>query len=186
MNVEVTNLLSSILSAEFLDVLVFTALAAIIILGALGVVFMRNIVHSAYCLILTFLGVAGLYMEAGAGFVGIMQIMVYAGAISVLVIFAVMLVMDREPKRTSPFAPKGKRNWWTAYGIVVFVGMLLVTIFKTVWPQYDASEVSSELAVNQIADLFLGDYVVAFEAAAILLLVAVIGAIMLAKGVKDE
>lgn len=180
-----SELLQNLFTAETLYALVFTALAAIILLGALGVVFMPNIIHSAYCLILTFLGVAGLYLQAGAGFVGIIQILIYAGAISVLIIFAVMLVMDREPQRTSPFAPHGKKNWWAAYGVIIFVASLFLTITKTVWPQFGEG-LSEDAEMTQIADLFLGNYIVAFEAAAILLLVAVIGAIILAKGVKDE
>jgi len=173
------------LSGEGLYTLVFTALAAIILLGALGVVLFPNIIHSAYCLVLTFLGVAGLYMQAGAGFVGIVQILIYAGAISVLLIFAVMLVMDREPKYTSPFAPKEKRNWWAAYGVILFIAAIFITITTTVWPK-TGTGLADGTETAMIADLFLGNYVVAFEAAAILLLVAVIGAIILAKGVKDE
>ncbi len=179
------ELIQNLFTADMLYALVFTALAAVIILGAVGVVLLPNIIHNAYCLILTFLGVAGLYLQTGAGFVGIVQIFVYAGAISVLVIFAVMLVMDREPKRTSPFIPKGKRNWWAAYGVILFVAAMFLTITKTVWPQF-GSGLAEKTEVTQIADLFLGEYVIAFEAAAILLLVAVIGAIILAKGVKDE
>ena len=180
-----SELIQMLFTADTLYALVFLALAAVTLLGAAGVVLLPNIIHSAYCLILTFLGVAGLYLQAGAGFFGIVQILVYAGAISVLIIFAVMLVMDREPKRTSTFAPKEKRNWWAAYGAILFVSSMILTITTTVWPQFGRG-ISEDAEMTQIADLFLGNYVVAFEAAAILLLVAVIGAIILAKGVKDE
>ncbi len=178
------EMIQMIFSGETLYALVFTALAAIIILGALGVVFLPNIIHSAYCLILTFLGVAGLYLQAGAGFVGIMQIMVYGGAISVLVIFAVMLVMDREPRRTSPLR-SGKAPWIAGYGAFLFIAAMIVTVTKTVWPS-EGSGLPEGMAMALIADQFLGNYIVAFEAAAILLLVAVVGALILAKGVEEK
>lgn len=162
--------------------LVFLALAGITIVGALGVVSLKNIVHAALSLVLSFLGVAALYFQLQAEFMGLVQIMVYAGAISVLMIFAIMLVMDREPGQTNLSQPVNR--WWGAVLALLFAATLGAVIWEsrfTVQPS-----INSQDRVGQIASLLLGDYVIAFEAAAILLLVAVVGAIILAKGAKER
>ncbi len=163
---------------------VFLAIGGVSILGALGVVLFRNIVHSALSLVLTFLGVAAIYFQLNAGFLGVIQILVYAGAISVLIIFAVMLLMDKEVERTNLPTPRIKA-WFAGLSIT---GMLLIAIIAAVgfsdWPK--AALQGADNSVGLLAELMLGDYVMAFEAAAILLLVAVIGAIILAKGAENK
>ena len=162
---------------------VFVVLAGIMILSALGVVLLRNIIHSALCLIITFLCVAGYYFQLNAEFVALVQIMVYAGAISILIIFAVMLVMDRAPSRTSMPVQNTKKSLISAYGIMLTMAAFGVAGATTKWPH---AEVQTNDAVRNLARLYMGDYVIAFEVAAVLLLVAVIGAIILAKGAKDK
>lgn len=164
--------------------LTFGAIAVFTILMALGVVLCRNIVHSALLLVLTFLGVAAVYFQLGSGFIGLVQILVYAGAISVLMIFAVMLVMDRAPSKTNLAVPGPKRRMAVAYIILLLTVFLGISVGLTDWPVADNLARASE--VEFIANLLMGDYVVAFEVAAVLLLVAVVGAIMLAKGAGDK
>lgn len=164
-----------------LDFTVFLLIAGITLAGAAGVVVCKNIVHSALALILTFLGVAALYFQLDAGFIGMVQILVYAGAVSVLFVFAVMLVMDREAGETSLANPRTRLIG--AVIAILFTAGLGKAIWATQWPQLPA-QLSGD-AVKQLAGLLLGDYVVAFEAAAILLLIAVVGAIILAKGAEE-
>lgn len=171
------------MSVSFYDV-VFLAIALLIVAASLGVVVFKNIVHSALSLILAFLGVAAIYFQLNAGFIGLVQIMVYAGAISVLIIFAIMLVMDKSVDKTNlPSPSKGRRI------IGLFITLLLaLTLGGATWfSKFPVASGSlAEDSVGMLAGLFMGDYVIAFEVAAILLLVAVIGAIILAKGADDK
>lgn len=164
--------------------IVFVMIAIATVGAALGVVFLRNIVHNALCLVLTFLGVAAVYFQLDAGFIGLIQILVYAGAISVLIIFAIMLVMDKEVKQTSLPIPSLGRRMVGIYITVLLVATLGLVIYFTTWPLASGAGVPLD-AVGMLAELMLGDYVIAFEAAAILLLVAVVGAVILAKGVEE-
>jgi NADH:ubiquinone oxidoreductase subunit 6 (subunit J) len=162
--------------------LVFMILGLITLLGALGVVAFKNIVHAALALVVSFLGVAGLYFQLQAEFLGLVQVMVYAGAISVLVIFAIMLVMDRDPETTN-LSNKVNR-WWGGLIAFLFTALIGFSIWESQFTIQAGNGSGDRL--GQIAELLLGDYVVAFEVAAILLLVAVVGAIILAKGAKDQ
>jgi len=167
-----------------LNDLVFVAMALVIVVAATGVVMLKNIVHSALSLILAFVGVAGIYFQLSAGFIGLVQIMVYAGAISVLIIFAIMLVMDKSVEKTNLFSPNIIRLL-AGMGLTFLLFVTLgVAIWFTKFPVVSAEGPVD--AVGMLANLFMGDYVIAFETAAILLLVAVIGAIILAKGAEDK
>ncbi|MGI5880534.1 MAG: NADH-quinone oxidoreductase subunit J [Syntrophomonadaceae bacterium] len=163
---------------------VFMLLALITIGSALGVVASKNIVHSALLLVVTFMGVAGLYFQMNAGFIGLVQILIYGGAISVLIIFAIMLVMDVEPEKTNLPSPSLARRMWGVYLVVLLIIALGASIWYTRWPLAISAAGTDELTA--LANLMLGKYVVAFEVAAILLLVAVVGAIILAKGADDK
>lgn len=163
---------------------VFIVIGGVTVLAALGVVLFRNIVYSALSLVLAFLGVASLYFQLNAGFLGVIQILVYAGAISVLIIFAVMLVMDKDARRTNLPTPR-VRAWFTGGTITaMMLAAIIAAIGFTEWPQTTLMGVDK--SVGMLAELMMGDYVIAFEAAAILLLVAVIGAIIIAKGVENK
>jgi NADH-quinone oxidoreductase subunit J len=167
-----------------LNHLVFFGIAMVTLLGALGVVISRNIIHSALFLILTFLGVAGVFLELNAWFLALVQILVYAGAISVLVIFAIMLVMNSRASGTNPPNPSKGTHLWGIY----LAGLLVVSLAGSIWysrlPALPGPAVPDALGL--LADLMLGKYVVAFEAAAILLLLTVVGAIILARGAEEK
>lgn len=163
---------------------VFIVIAGLTLLAALGVMFSRNIVHSAIFLVITFLGVAGIYFQLNAGFLGLVQIMVYAGAISVLMIFAIMLVMDVDPNRTNLFNTNLPTMLFGGFAGFLLVAGLVGSIWFTKWPISPVK--ASDQGVGLLADLMLGKYVVPFEVAAILLLVAVVGAIILARGVDEK
>ncbi|HQA06979.1 MAG TPA: NADH-quinone oxidoreductase subunit J [Syntrophomonadaceae bacterium] len=161
---------------------VFIILGFITLLGAVGVVSFTNIVHAALSLVMSFLGVAGLYFQLQAEFLGLVQIMVYAGAISVLIIFAIMLVMDRDPDQTN--VSHKVNRWWGGLIALLFAAFIGFAIRESHFTGQAASTGADRL--GQIAELVLGNYVIAFEVAAILLLVAVVGAIILAKGAKEQ
>jgi NADH-quinone oxidoreductase subunit J len=130
------------------------------------------------------LGVAGVYFQLGAGFLGLIQILVYASAISVLIIFAVMLVMNVEVEKTNLPNPNKKTILWGIFLTALLILALGASIWYSELPQVNG--LAARDTVGSLAELMLGNYVVAFEAAAILLLLAVVGAIILARGVEEE
>ncbi len=164
--------------------LAFFLIATITLLAALGVVLSRNIVHSALFLVLTFLGVAGLFFDLGAGFLALVQILVYAGALSVLIIFAIMLVMKGDAAKTNCFNPSLGTHIWG----ITLAGFIIVTLSASIWfsDLPHSSPPAVQDSVGLLAGLMLGKYVVAFEVAAVLLLLAVVGAIILARGAEER
>jgi NADH:ubiquinone oxidoreductase subunit 6 (subunit J) len=164
---------------------VFLVLAGSTIAGALGVVSSRNIIHSALYLILAFLGVAGIYFTLGAGFLGLVQILVYAGAVAVLIIFAIMLVMDGPAENSNQPPPGRETRFWG----ITLAALLTLILGGTITSSRLGPTVVAPAGIDTVgalAELMLGRYVVAFEAVAILLLLAVVGAIILARGVEKD
>jgi len=158
------------------QVLGFWILAIFILASGVLSVRSTNIVRSAYSLIACFLGVAGLYAFLGFGFIALAQVLVYGGAIAVLLLFAIMTVMQPEAKNTNPTHPRR----WLAGAVVLVIAMVgsWLLIKETVSPALTAITKSS---VTGLAQLMMGSYVVPLEVAALLLLVALIGAIILVR-----
>lgn len=164
-----------------MDVFVFWLLTAIIIGSALAVVLLKNIVHSALLMIVTFLGIAGLFITLNAEFMGLVQILVYVGAVSIILIFGIMLTRRGDMSQSNPF-----NKYKIGAGIVAIALFFLIerAILKTNWAISQAP--AQESYVEAIPELVLVDLLVPFQLAGILLLVAMIGAIVLAKGVKKS
>ncbi|BCV21051.1 NADH-quinone oxidoreductase subunit J family protein [Moorella sp. Hama-1] len=164
-----------------ISALLFWLLAAITIAAALAVVLLKNIVHSALYLVLTFAGVAGLYILLQAEFLAAVQILVYAGAVAILIVFAVMLTRRGDIQASNLFNIN-----YLAAGVVslaLFIVILLATGRMT-WTGTPGAAPASN--VGAIADAFLGRFAIPLEVAAVLLLVAMVGAILLARGGKPE
>jgi NADH-quinone oxidoreductase subunit J len=168
-----------------LNDIVFVCISGVTILSALGVVLSRNIIHSALSLILTFLGVAATFFQLQSAFLGLVQILVYAGAVSVLIIFAIMLVMNTNAARTNQFNSNGWNLIWGTLVAILTIGALGGSILSSKLPASSGGLPVTD-AVGSLAELMLGNYVAAFEAAAVLLLLAVVGAIILARGVEEK
>lgn len=163
------------------SVLAFWSLSAITIAAALAVVLLKNIVHSALFLILTFVGTAGIYILLHAEFLAAVQVMVYAGAVAVLIVFAVMLTRRGDIKASNLF-----NSSYLGAGIVslaLFI-VIILAMGRMNWMASSGSMTASN--VEAVADAFLGRFVIPFEVAAVLLLVAIVGAIILARGVKED
>lgn len=162
-------------------VVAFWGLAAVTLLGALLVVYLRNLVYSVLWLAVTFLGIAGLYLLLQADFLAFVQVLIYAGAVCIMVIFAVMLTQQGGMGRTSLF---NYRNVQAA-GPVVLAVFAVMAGLAGVLDRYAVSTVPVPPdTVGGVAVMLLSKYVVAFEVAAVLLLVALVGAIVLAREVK--
>jgi NADH-quinone oxidoreductase subunit J len=156
---------------------VFFFLAIVIIVFAFLMVSARNLVHSALFMVAVFIGIAGIYAMLSADFLAVAQVMVYVGAISVLLIFGVMLTRRADMTSSNP----GNNHRLGAF--IISFGLFAVLTWKVLATQWaTTSAPPAESTVGQIADLLLGKYVVPFEAAAVLLLAAMAGAIILGKG----
>jgi NADH-quinone oxidoreductase subunit J len=156
--------------------IVFYCFAVVTIGSAAMVVFSNNLVRSAFALLFTFFGVAALYAFAGADFLAAAQMVIYVGGILVLLLFGVMLthkLYDLKLKsETIQFFP-------ALIVVLIVFGSLTVFMMRTRWFQGVSSPAVPTTAA--IGELFLKDYVLPFEIASILLLVALIGAAMIVR-----
>lgn len=164
--------------AEGVRIVSFGILAATTIGAALGVVLLRNIVYSAFLLAGVFISISGLYLLLNADFVAAAQILIYVGAINVLILFAIMLV-----NKTEDFAPV--RNRWVRQATTALVcgGLFALLGTMVVVTQWDinSDELPIANSVLAIGKHFFSDYLLPFELASVLLLMAMVGAIVLAR-----
>ena len=153
-------------------------LSAITLIGALGAVTSRNLFHAALFLVLSFIGVAGFYILLEAEFLAMVQLLVYVGAISILIIFAVML----SRRMMSPEVKTRNEQWaWGLVAAVVLFAILSFILLRVAWPVAEISlpdELMTELG-RALVDP--GQYLLIFEVASVLLLVALVGAVIIAR-----
>ena len=155
----------------------FYALALLVVTSALFVVTARNIFHSAIYLILALFGVAGVFILLDAPFLAAVQVLIYVGAIAILMIFAVMLtarIADASVQHTNEQVPTG---------LAVSVGLLPVILYS-LWETPIAQSTASMPegpAGRKLGELFLTKFVLPFEVISVLLLVALIGAVIIAR-----
>ena len=156
--------------------IIFYLFAAVTLISAFFVVTTRNIVHSAFFLLFTFFGVAGIYVLLGADFVAIVQLIVYVGGILILLIFGVMLTN----KITNVQIKTGTMQMLpAAIGVGLFSGLLLSIVINTNWKVIPT--VVPVQNVGTIGTLILSEYVVIFELLGIILLIALLGAASIAR-----
>jgi NADH-quinone oxidoreductase subunit J len=161
--------------------ILFYLLAALSAGSAIGVVVSRNIVRTAVFLLFTLVGVAGLYFLLAAEFLAAVQLVIYAGGTLILIVFGVMLT-SKSP--FSRFEPKlFEVILATAMGLVL-LGSLTAAIMATTFPA--SPGLSGPYPIEKLGQALLGDYLVPFEIASVLLLVVMIGAAYLAKGRRRE
>ncbi|MFC1525083.1 NADH-quinone oxidoreductase subunit J [Planctomycetota bacterium] len=166
--------------SEIIYHVIFYGFAALVVFSAMVVAFSRNIVHSAFALLLTFFGVAGLYVFLAADFLAAAQILIYVGGILVLLLFAVMLTHNISEVKLSNPATKP----WIAGPIVLIILAGLIWVFvSTDWP---VNELVTESTTKAIGRSILGPYLLPFEVVSALLLAALIGAAFLARAKKDK
>jgi NADH-quinone oxidoreductase subunit J len=155
----------------------FLILASLSTTSSLLVIFQRNIVRSAMALVATLFFVAVLFMTLDAPMVGFLQILVYAGAIMVLFLFVIMLL--------NPIVLEQRQNFWWGFGSLTAL-LLVIEIFFLVYrssrPDAGSPSVSGSFGSPALlAQTLFTDFVLPFEIASVLLLVAIIGAVVLAK-----
>ncbi len=156
----------------------FLVLSATVVAGSLGVVLLPNIVYSAFLLGGVFLSVSGLYLLLNASFVAAAQILVYVGAVNVLILFAIMLVNKKETLAEIPGLLVRRLLSGAVCGGLF--ALLLQVDFTTPWALPGPLPVGEEATIR-IGEHLFTDYLLPFELASVLLLMAMIGAIVLAR-----
>ena len=170
------------------DQLLFFVFATVAVLGSLLVIGQRNPIYSVLALIVSFFGLSGLYVLLEAPFVAVVQIIIYAGAIMVLFLFVVMLLNvgqedAAEYDRSHPFNRPFVRRFGALLGIV-FVAELAWAVWHVTTRQpaaIAAAAPGSVSSVREIGRVLFTDYAFPFEATSLLILVALVGAVVLAR-----
>lgn len=171
----------------FQDLLFFCS-AALVIAGTLGVVFSKNLMHACTLLLATLFGVAGLYAVLGADFLAAAQLVVYAGGVIILMLFAVMLTGGSADKPNKFGIEKilgmGNTKTYAIAGATVLVfSLTIMKLLANFLKDYKAAEKLPDLTstVDSIGTMLVTDHVLAFEISSILLLGALVGAAVIAR-----
>lgn len=155
---------------------VFYVFAAVIVASAAMVAFSRNIVYSAFALLFTFFGVAGIYVLLSADFLAAVQLLIYVGGILVLILFAVMLTHRISDVEVS------NQSLRPAQGALILIGVmaiLLGVIFKTEWSL--EGQLQYQPTIANMGDALLKQYLLPFEVVSVLLLAALMGAAVIVR-----
>ena len=159
----------------------FYLFAGLMLIGGILVITRKNPVHSALALIITLLAQASIYLMLYAPFVAAVQIILYAGGIMVLFLFVIMLVSIERAQRERQF----NSQWVVGAIAALALGGLFVSVYvkgKNIFPFHPMRMMTVEAPNTQgVATLLYGQYMFAFEIASLLLLVAIIGAVVMAK-----
>jgi NADH-quinone oxidoreductase subunit J len=163
------------------QIAIFLVLAAVAVAGAVSLILQRHPIHSALSLIVVMVALAGLYLLQGAEFVAAVQIIVYAGAIMVLFIFVIMLLNAGEEERTN------------ASRLARFVGVPLAVVFLAevaFWIGRAASQLGpgppEAVSTRDLSALLFREYVFPFELTSFLILIALLGALVLARREESD
>lgn len=159
--------------------ILFFLFALVAVIGALGMVLSHNIVHSALFLVLSFIGLALIYFALQAPFLGAVQLMVYSGAIAILIVMAIMMVGRADMSISAPVQSLSKRFVGAGMAALIFV---LLGLAATLTPLPISSDAGPATEAADLVVLLLSNFALPFELAAILLLAAMIGALLLARG----
>ena len=151
----------------------FTVLAVFTLGGALGVVFTRNVVHAALFLLVSLVAVAGVYLILFAEFLALVQVLIYGGAIIIVLLFAIMLTRTGEYPYISD-----NRQWPLALVAAAGVGVVLGLAF---WSRGVTSSAPHSPAFTDLANSLFTRWAIPFEVASLVLLVALIGAVVIAR-----
>ncbi|MCH8109271.1 MAG: NADH-quinone oxidoreductase subunit J [Chloroflexi bacterium] len=169
----------------FIDI-IFWVIAVSSIVAAIAVVQLRDVFRAALFLIVSFMGVAGLFVLMRAEFLAVIQILIYVGAISVLIIFAILMTRDVEEG-----SPSNQLRIPAAVAAALFAAVAIFVAVETEWNLLEAANLGADATakvgevfsntIPWIARLLVRDFVLAFEMASVLLLAAIIGALALVR-----
>ena len=153
--------------------LVFWLASALIVGAALGAVLLKNIVHAALCLVVTLLGVAAIFLLLGSEFLALVQILVYGGGVTVLLLFGLMLTNATD----DPIVSDGAQKPFAFIVGIALAGILAVALVDQVW----GAPVASTVPFRELGVRLFRDFGAPFEIASLVLIIALIGAIAIAR-----
>jgi NADH-quinone oxidoreductase subunit J len=162
---------------------VFCVLAALTLAGGLAAVLLKNTVHCALALTVAFAGLALLYLDLDAQFAGFAQILVYIGAVAILVVFAILLTKGSETPKDGVYS----RNW--PVGLVIAAGVFAVlgwAVLQSAAALPHQAAPAPTVTVLEIGNALMGRYVLPLEIVALLLTAALIGAVIVAMHEKES
>ncbi len=164
----------------------FVFAAVLTLTGAVAALSLRNLIHCALAAVGAFLGLALLYLNLGAQFVGLAQILIYVGAVAILVLMATLLTRGGQTR--GPLSLARARNAGLAVAALVGGSLIVAILGSRRLPDAvaGAAAPASVAAVRQIGDRLMTDYVLPLEVVGLLLTVALIGAVLIAKGDARE
>jgi len=160
--------------------IIFYFVAAAVVVGALGVVASNRVAYAAISLVFTLLAVAALYIMLASEFLALVQILLYAGGVAVLLLFALMLTRARE---LVPDLDGAQKPFAVVAGLAL-MGVLIASVAATTWPR-NAGE-PAVINFNALGDALFRSWALPFEIASLVLLVALIGSIVLARTEEGE
>jgi NADH-quinone oxidoreductase subunit J len=161
---------------------VFWLVASVTVAGGLAAVLLKNLVHCALALTIAFAGLALLFLQLDAEFAGFAQILVYVGAVAILVVFAILLTRSSEmPTNPGLFS----RTWWAGLGIAAAVFAIIGWAVIDGQAGLPHATATPRANVDQIGNALMGRYVLPLEIVALLLTAALIGAVIVAMHEKD-
>jgi NADH:ubiquinone oxidoreductase subunit 6 (subunit J) len=157
---------------------VFIILSAIALIGALGVVLNRRLFRSALFLVLSFVGVAGFYILLEVELLAMIQLLIYVGAIAILIIFAIMLSRQAMATDDKVLNEQWALGWFVA---VLLFGALVYVLVQVKWPIVEAAVPAN--GIQRLGEALVSPtgFVLPFEIASVLLLVALVGAVIIAR-----
>ena len=164
-----------LLSQVTVSGLLFGALATLTIVSALGVALSKNVLYSGFALMGSLVGVAGLYLFIGADFLGIAQMLIYVGGILVLLLFAVLLTNKIGAVNISNTSVNMIAGLVGAAGIFLILAKITL---ETKWPKIETAVAPT---TSRLGDAFLREYLLPFELASVILLMALVGAMVIAR-----
>lgn len=168
------------MSGEFIA---FFILSMLIFAGAVFMLNLQRIVHMIFAMAFTFLSIAGIYVMLQAEFVAVVQIIVYTGSVSILAVFGIM--MTKHQKNEEAEKPRKAYKVFILILVAAFLGTMLWIITDTAWPE-SGIDFDGKTNAAEIGKAVFTDYVIPFELVSVLLLVALVGAIVMAKEEDQE
>src|SRR5437660_8439874 len=160
--------------------LIFVILGVITVAGAIAALSLRNLVHCALSLTVAFAGLAALYLQLDAQFLGFAQILVYIGAVAILIVFAILLTRGSEP----PQQPILSQSWIGGIIVAVVVFGLLAIMMLRSSVTHTAAPSAPQIGVRQLGEQLMTKYILPLEVIGLLLTAALIGAVIIA--MKEE
>lgn len=160
----------------------FAIIAVLTLASAVAAISLRNLVHCVLMLTVTFAGLAAFYLQLDAQFVGFAQVLVYIGAVAILVVFAILLTRSAEPPQQSIFSA----TWVVGVGIAAIVFGLLSGLILSSRALTREVRLPPEVSVRQIGDQLMTRFILPLEVIGLLLTAALIGAVIIAMHEKER